>query len=169
MVQIGRLSESQHGFDHSSCCDGGGDVVHPQDPGTAENTDRGSGDRRGHAVRLRQARRLTDEVLVGHGREHRQTKIGNLTQAARQFQRVKGVLVEVVARVDDDPVLRDPMINSQLHTSGEESLDFGRDVAVLRPTMVFPRQCQAVGDHQGRTLGRRHTQPALGRANPWGR
>ena len=105
---------------------------------------------------LRQARRLTDEVLVGHGREHRQAKIGNLTQAARQFQRVEGVLVEVVARVDDDPALRDPMINSQLHTSGEESLDFGRDVAVLRPTVVFPRQCQAVGDHQGRTLGRRH-------------
>ena len=43
------------------------------------------------------------------------------------------------------------MINGQLYALGEEGLDLGHDVVVLRPTVMLVRQRQAMGDHQGCT------------------
>jgi hypothetical protein len=40
------------------------------------------------------------------------------------------------------------MINGQLYAFGEEGLDLGHDVVVLRSMVMLVRQGQAVGDHQ---------------------
>ena len=47
------------------------------------------------------------------------------------------------------------MINGELYAFGEEGLDLGHDVAVLRPPVTLVRQRQAVGDHQCCALGSR--------------
>ena len=90
------LGEAEDGLDHPCGGDRSRYVVHPQDPGAVQRAHCCCGDRRRRTVRLVQARRFADEVLVGDRGQQRQAEVGDLAQPPGQLQAVPGVLVQVV-------------------------------------------------------------------------
>ena len=144
---VRRLGEPENRLDHPRRRDSRRHVVHPQDPGAIQHADRGRGDRRRRTVRLVQAGRLADEVLVGDRSQQRKAEVGDLTQPPGQLQTVPGVLVQVVPRIENDLALLDPLVHRRGDLLGQERLDLRHDVVVGRPPQVLARCGSAVGDH----------------------
>ncbi len=86
--------------DHVEHLPGLGDLVHAVDPGAVPGADRGGGERADEPLPHRPVEGLADEVLVGQRHQHRPAGRDHLVEAAGDLQRVPGVLVEVVRRVD---------------------------------------------------------------------
>lgn len=102
---------------------------------------------------------LADEVLVGHGGQDGEPERGDLVQPPRDLERVQGVLVQVVPRVHDDPLLGDAQGDGPLHGAQQVLADLRDDVVVPglrrhRPGAVDVRQ--RVGDHEVGLRGGHH-------------
>jgi hypothetical protein len=95
--------------------------VDPQDPGSLPGADRHRGQRALPALIRRQGQRLADKVLVGDRGQDRPPRGDKVTEPAGEFQRVPGVLAEIMRGIDEDPV--------RAHSVGYRALRGGGEVA----------------------------------------
>ena len=144
----GRGASAEDGLGHADHADGRLDLVDADDAGPGGDAERDRGQAALEALVEGDVEGLADEVLVGEGDQHRVAEVGQLGQAAGQLQGVEGVLVEVVAGVDDQAVGRDPALAGEGDPVGEEGPDLGDHVGVGGPVGAGPGRPAGVHDDQ---------------------
>ena len=131
MARMYGLAKTQDRFCHLHRVERGRDVVHPDDPCALHDADDHCREGPRQAFAFSPVQGLADEVLVGDRDQRRQTDRHDLLEPPGELQGMPGVLVEIVAGIDDEPFERNAGGHGALDPIAEESDDLGRDVAIL--------------------------------------
>jgi len=140
-----------------------GDVVGPEHLGALPRADGRRGERAEQPFAEGPGQCFPDEILVRYRDEHRPARRDEFTEAPRHFQRVVGVLPEVVARVDPDLASRDAERRRPLGESDDRAQDVGDDILLLDAMGSGTRRHAAgMGAHEsGTVLGRNSSQVGI--------
>lgn len=126
------------------------------DPRTEPRGHRRRRQRPDHPLLHRPVQRLAHEVLVGQRDQDRPPGVGHLLEAPRRLQAVPGVLPEVVAWVDHDPVGPHAQLHGPLGEAHGDPQDVRHHVVVRDPVRPGARLHTArMGAHQTGPVARR--------------
>ncbi len=113
------------------------------------------------------SRERADEVLAGDREQDRQPELVQLVEAAQQLDGLGGVLAEIGAGTDQEPLVRHARRASHLQPLGQQALHVVHHVVVARALELLLR-ARACMRHDQRRSGRRADLGDLGIDQPAG-
>ena len=104
--------------------------MHPHDPRALHDANDGSGERAVESIIQFPIQRLADEVFVGNRDQGWQPDRDDLLQASGELERMEGVLVEVVPRINDEPFERYTGCHCAVDAIAQERDDLCSDIII---------------------------------------